>query len=325
MTKKWLYSAAVGALLIASEAFGVTVQDVLKIDWDNYRWNFDKLAHTYSGMYRNKIMKDTYTTRADGTVENTFVQKASFNNGGINWKYTAFYDGIQGEDSFSFTTQSNLKNKVKGKYTDKTSTQKDFSADTMITDYWVTNAVWDTQNVYTFKPANKNTQPMGPYVLDDTFQEDLESYGFIFYGSETKGITNIISDTEAFIVYETHATGFVGIYNGHEVNEPASLDRKTVQYLTTDKKTFRIQQTTTQTAINAGTVNSQTTVEADYTGKMNGKGRVTKVMETSSIHENMQLRPWAVKDLQSGTTSVHNEPAPEYGVRPGVAVGKHMK
>lgn len=322
MSKKWLYSVGVGALLMAGEALGITVHDVLSNGfWSTeYRGNQYYLEHTCPTYDRAPSIKRKIYK--DGTEKRIIKYKGIYPEvegiRGKNKKRTVY---IQDNDDISATYQQTIQAWRSNR---KEKHQTTGEAQLKYNHY---NYLGNEQTYYTAKPTYSGVRPIGPFVVDDWFRDEMNNrynQKARFDGTEETATTNIISDTEAVITRTVKQSGYVYEYNKYTVEEPSWLLREYITHITTDENHVYVNQNIKESYKNAATFDGEEEYQTQYTatfknGRFNG--------ETESIQRVTDKdRPtWFDDYSKTKTTSVHNEPAPEYGVRPGVAVDEHTQ
>ena len=322
MSKKWLYSVGAGALLMASEALGVTVHDVLS----NGFWSAEQ-----RGTY-NYLSSVTVTRPAKIKKQKSFVDEAGVEHNSkvyvikpypypqIKWKQKVWYNGEKNGEISTAAYEISKLNAKRPEYKEVTDTiitnKKELSQGAMV------GSSYTEQSDYTAKIC-KGAAPISPYVeWDDWFPNSMKKDGRSFYGTEDTSVTNIIDDNNAFITRTIKQTGYIHKYNEYLVDEPASLLRVYNTSITTDENHVYVDQYISETANYQFDVSKDTEIHYTATSE---KGRWKTMTETSTYTYRSEASDWYKDYLKSGTTSVHNEPAPEYGVRPGVAVDEHTQ
>ncbi len=206
MNKKWLCSVAVGALLIAGEAFGITVHDVLS----NGFWNTDSrclasidVSTEIQNVSKNKDFKKPIA-RCYKTEEYTRIATKIFTLGKDKvghhrWKKTYFSDKKSyynpREEEIYINNVLDMRAPHSRQKQEATVYHKFWNYLPSITDYTTgTNVV---NSVYACKP--KGGHPVGPYTENWAHQEFAPAITFQYtlLSAEHNAITNIISDHEA--------------------------------------------------------------------------------------------------------------------------------
>jgi hypothetical protein len=297
MSKKWLCSVAVGALLIAGEAMGVTVHDVLS----NGFWSAEQRAD-WGQLERDtlipkyKILKDKTITDEDGEKFFSKITTSGVTLSRIHWKNKLCYNGLKTE---SEQTEHRVKKLIA---TNQVHQQKQ---NTIMDDYLnmkpsyedPTRYRGDVRIDYMSKPRKKEARPIGPYVMEDWFPDKMTTKSYQscrFFGTEHNAVTNIISDNEAYITGTISQTGHIDEFEGEKVDEPASLLRTYTQHITTDADHVYVEQEITENCQNNPACNVQQTYQTQYTATFK-KGRWKGETETISQVSNSQLADWYLK------------------------------
>ena len=303
MTKKWLYGVALGALLIAGNAAGVTVHDVLS----NGFWSAD-------AEQRLTVEK---LKEAGNYIEIPFKMKHKDGPAGAKidrWKETTkggtFFDtrwkDVRRHNS---TTYPSLKRKnedekliVRHEFNKEKTLNKIFREYKMLYGRGIiTNRYETEQMTYLNKPTKKEGRPAGAFVVADWFPDELTKYknpSARFFGTEHTAVTNIISDTEAYITGTIYQTCHVDEYRGYEVDEDGSLLRTYTQHITTDENHVYVQQEITEDTHNDPCYDSQNTYQTQYTATFK-KGIWKNETETISKVSQRDIAPWAAKMFQN--------------------------
>ena len=305
--KKWLYSVAVGALLIAGEAMGITVHEVLSNGfWSantERRLTLEELKEVgdYRVLsYKHKSKKINVVTEVD---RYKWITKGETESS-ARWKNTNLHTFTYNVNFFIIDDNNKLITRHK-ESKEKTITklyeydEREYKTYT----YNVSNTV---QTTYSNKPTKKDARPTGPYVADDNwFPHDLtekyEGLSASFYGTEHNAVTNVISDNEAYITGTVRQTGHIDDYGYkvdedaslYKVDEDASLLRTYSQHITTDADHVYIEQEMTENTQNDPDYNSQHTYQTQYTATFK-KGRWKGEKETISKVSNRDIAPWCI-------------------------------
>lgn len=329
MTKKWLYSAAMGALLIASEAFGVTVHDVLSNGFWSAEHRGTEAYLQEVAPHDSKIKKNTAKENADGTITYSVVYVLS---GPIMnqtfWKSRRKFKGTESDSHRQGTAKTKLIDRRDG-VKEKTVTVEQDDINLMPTKT-ATSIVYDIQETYMAKPKSKTALPMGPMVpdvIDSVYQTIIANpyWSAEFYGTEHTATTNIVSDSEAFITGVIRETGYIHTVDDYVVEQPYALLRSYTRHITTDANHVYEDQDISEVSTNDPDYNTQKHLITQYTATFK-KGRWKGSTETRTERVESHISGWAEEHYGgTGTTSVHNELAPTYGVRPGVAVDEHTQ
>lgn len=301
MSKKWLYSVAVGALLIAGEAMGITVHDVLS----NGFWSAEQrgtVKHLFEltgsedynarGKYSKTKIEEDGTERWHARVVTTgpIVD-------GVQWKEVVWYNSVEkGTDSL-LNAKIKLNAKRNKIYKERTLTNQQSKGQLYEDTYAPVNLVVNSSSTYVVKPQKKDARPMGPFVMDDWFPDAMATTSYKecrFFGTEHNAVTNVISDNEAYITGTIFQTGRVDKYDGYKVNEDSSLLRTYTQHITTDADHVYVEQVITENAQNDPIYNSQDTYQTQYTATFK-KGQWKGATETISRVLNKQMADWYFK------------------------------
>lgn len=314
MTKKWLYSVAVGTLLIAGEAMGITIHDVLSNGfWSaEQRGSYEYLMKTTGENVKRTDGKNPYKVLEDGTIEGMLIYtlKCPTITNNIRWKrkmwdhYILKKDGTsQYDDKVRLTANRNKTHKEKTLINER--------SDLIVTldEGRRTNAVINGSTAYTVKPLKKDVRPMGPLVGDDWFPDSVEKTRNVvglFYDTEENAVTNVISDNEAYITRTISQSGFIESYgySAYPVNEDATLLRVYNTHITTDADHVYVDQTITENSTNNPFYNQQDTYQTQYTATFK-KGQWKGSTETITYVTDQQAADWYLNYLkQKQTTQV---------------------
>ena len=313
MTKKWLYSVALGALLIAGEALGITVHEVLS----NGFWSAE---HRGTEAYLQevaphdlKIKKSTAKENADGTITYSGVHVLS----GPIMNQTFWKSRLKFKDTESDShRQGNAKTKLIDRHDgvkEKTVTVEQDDFDLMPTKT-ATSIVYDIQETYMAKPKSKTALPMGPMVpdvIDSGYQTIIDNpyWSAEFYGTEHTSTTNIVSDREAVITGVIRETGYIHTVDDYVVEEPYSRLCSYTRRITTDANHVYEDQDSYGVSTNNPIYIEQkhTQIRNTATFKNNHwKGSTETRTETVESH----ISGWAEEYYgDTGTTSVNAQPA----------------
>ncbi len=310
MTKKWLYSVAVGALLIAGEALGITVHDVLSNGfWSaEQRSTLGSLQYETFGYYTRRYKKEKTTILEDGSEYRSYLRTMSCSKSPVaaSWRYKNWYNEIINKEQTERTFQSKSKLvSVHPMYKEKQESQeREQDQLAYLRSYYTTvNGENIQQSVYTNKPRKKDARPMGPFVVDDWFPDAMTTQSYKscrFFGTEHNAVTNVISDNEAYITGTISQTGHVDEYSGKKVDESASLLRTYTQHITTDADHVYVEQEIIEDTQNDPVYNSQTTWQTQYTATFK-KGRWKGETETISQASNKQMADWYIKKFSQNS------------------------
>lgn len=305
MTKKWLYSVAIGALLMAGEALGITVHDVLSNGfWSAEQRGTEKYLQQIvpHPEYTEKTLKFKYKEDENGNITMSWTSvSAGPKVNHTRWKKRWHVDQVRTEKNIFRKEKSQLIAKRDRMYKEKTTTIKD---DGYSLTYDSEDNILDTYT-YTVKPLGLDVRPMGSFVVDDWFPDSLTrpTTSAQFYGTEHNAVTNVISDNEAYITGTISQTGHIDEYFDKKMDEPASLLRTYTQHITTDEDHVYVEQEITENTQNDPIYNRQTTYQTQYTATYK-KGRWKGSTETISQMQNAQLADWYIKYMQDRSSSV---------------------
>lgn len=264
--KKWLYSVAFGALLVAGSALGVTTHEVLSENW----WSEDTRAtHEHLDEIaphpnpNGKVKKDKTTTDANGDVRRTYVVVYKGPAvAGTRWKAKTSETRIDGDDFQSYDIYEKLTSKRQhGTYKEKSVQNDQWTAST----YLLGDGEGSHLNTYTVKALKKDAKPIKGYVVGEPFRDSmLLRRNYQFDGTEEVAVTNIVSDREAYVTGTVRQSGYLNAFRGYEINKPASLLREYTKYITTDANHVYIDTTITETTQNEIMSNAQRYYKINY-------------------------------------------------------------
>ena len=303
MTKKWLYSVAVGALLIAGEAMGITVHDVLSNGFFSSeiletREHLARITDWKSFLKKEKMIQDE-----DGKEKRSFVYiNKAYAMESVQWKNKSLIKQWTSEDE-KVKTWEDVGKLVARRPLYREKGISDQYRQENYGSYFLTNEYLKSTGVYTNKPCKKEARPVGPFVVEDWFPDKMATTSYKncrFFGTEHNAVTNVISDNEAYITGTISQTGHIDKYDGEKVNRPASLLRTYTQHITTDADHVYVEQEITENAQNAPQRNSQATWQTQYTATFK-KGRWKGSTETFSQTQNSQLADWRLKQLSQNS------------------------
>ncbi|MBR5901611.1 hypothetical protein IKZ40_04610 [bacterium] len=295
--KKWLYGVALGALLVAGNVAGITVQEVLNTPYEEYRGNSSDFFKIFKGYYRGKYNKESHTVDPDGTRRDSFLYTISCPKlVTTRWKYKEWYNGEENQTMYGIDNDELLKDVLRGEYKETTTThrQEKYISDGIGT----TNYTKNIQETYTVKPLKKSAHPMSPLVVDDWFSDHHTGMNLSanFYGTEHTAVTNIISDNEAYITGTIRQSGYINEYYGFIVEEPTSLVRTYTQHITTDADHVYVTQDINEKS--QFFYNEERSFQTQYTAKYK-KGRWKNVTETISNVAQGSALPWLINYYNS--------------------------
>ena len=201
MNEKWLYSSALGVLLIVGEVLGITVHDVLS----NGFWSTQERATEMSlnaettDNYKEKYKKETETPREDGSVEKSYLYtKKGKTTNDVVWAQSKNYWGKTGTTNPLENDQQTLK--VVSRHRKEQSTSDEWKAQTLM-ETCPTNIAEESVASYTFKPRKKDARPVLPYMPNtEWFARIANQYpGHLWAQDDWAYYTNFVSDTEAIV------------------------------------------------------------------------------------------------------------------------------
>ncbi|GEM_PF-3753000 len=201
MNEKWLYSSALGVLLIVGEVLGITVHDVLS----NGFWSTQERATEMSlnaettDNYKEKYKKETETPREDGSVEKSYLYtKKGKTTNDVVWAQSKNYWGKTGTTNPLENNQQTLK--VVSRHRKEQSTSDEWKAQTLM-ETCPTNIAEESVAFYTFKPRKKDARPVLPYMPNtEWFANIANQYpGHLWEQTARSYYTNFVSDTEAIV------------------------------------------------------------------------------------------------------------------------------
>lgn len=315
MNKKWLYSVAMGALLIAGEALGITVHDVLSNGfWSaEQRGTYEYLdkatgyrAKTSSGRYKLKETDVAYEQIGVWTVKGPKID-------GLKWKARFWRNDIISVhfDKTKTSEKEKLIATCNKTHKEKTITYRQSDIQKFV---YPTNTVETASSTYIVKPLKKDVRPMGPLVVDDWFPSSIEkdkSLDAQFYGTEENAVTNIISDNEAYITRTIAQTGYLWDYEGYPVNEDTSLLRTYNTHITTDDDHVYVDQTICENSTNNPKYNQQDAYQTQYVATFK-KGQWKNSTETITHTSNKQAADWYLNYLKQEQTTRISSQQPDY-------------
>ena len=303
MTKKWLYGVALGALLMAGEAMGITMHDVLSNGfWSaEQRSTLASLQKETRGYYKGRYKKEKTTILEDGSEHYSYLRTISCPKSPVaSWRYKKWYETITNKEKTDSTNHSNSKLiSSRPMYKEKLEIQEQGQRQLAYLPPYYSAVEHQSiqQSVYINKPRKKEARPVGPFVVDDWFHDEMTTTSYLecrFFGTEHNAVTNVISDNEAYITGTISQTGHIDKYDGEKVNRPASLLRTYTQHITTDADHVYVGQEITENTQNDPYYNSQATWQTQYTATFK-KGRWKGETETISQIKNQQLADWVIK------------------------------
>ena len=303
MSKKWLYGVALVALLIAGEAMGITVHEVLSNGfWSaEQRSTLASLSYETRGYYKERFKKEKTTILEDGSEHYSYLRTISCPKSPVaSWRYKRWYNKITNKEKTEGTDHSNSKLiSSRPMYKEKLEIQEQGQSQLAYLPPYYTAVELQSiqQSVYINKPRKKEARPIGPFVAEDWFPDEMTTTSYLecrFFGTEHNAVTNVISDNEAYITGTISQTGHIDEFDGKKVNQPASLLRTYTQHITTDADHVYVGQEITENTQNDPYYNSQATWQTQYTATFK-KGRWKGETETISRVRNQQLSDWVIK------------------------------
>ena len=319
-SKKWLYGVALGALLIAQSALGVTVHEVVSNGW----WSEDTRAtHAYLDEIaphpniNGKMKKLKVTTDENGNPKSTFV--VVFKGpavAGTRWTARTSETRINADEYQSYDRTEKLTARRHKTYKEKSVDKEQQYGST----YLLGDVLWNQQDTYTVKPLKKDARPMGGYVVEERFKDEMLfpfNRDFRFDGTQEEAITNFVSDSEAYITGTVRQSGYLKSFMGYVIDEQASLLREYTTHITTDvdlKKNVEyvyIDRKITEITTNEGYSNAQRNYEINHVVTFKD-GRWKNSRETMTLVSNSQTADWFKEYLKAeenstATVSVHSD------------------
>ena len=284
---------ALGALLMAGNALGVTVHDV----FSNGFWSAETRTtkeKLLSGDYKIKHnpKKPKRDRRGNFVYSGTdqYMPKESF----PKWKITERYKTFANEDS----RVENISGRLTALMNDckeKAATIEQDVRSCPTNGGFFTKADLQSQTKYMSKPRTKEARPMGHFVVNDWFLDAIRECGKVdFYGTEQTAVTNIISDNEAYITRTIHQTTWINSFYGVKVNEGAALRRTYDTHITTDDDHVYVDQVIGEVSTNNPTYNTQSEYKTQYVATFK-RGRWKGSTETITMTQNSQAADWYIK------------------------------
>lgn len=319
MTKKWLYSVAVGTLLIAGEAMGITVHDVLSNGfWSAEQRGSYEYLDKATGHHAKRVDKKF---KAGEIEEGVYTASVIWTERGpklndINWRGKFWYNYIMTPTTDKITSKTKL-NAIRNKtHKEKTLTCEQTHTEIIetIDATYSTNSVMSSSSDYVVKPLKKDARPMGSFVVDDWFPDSMEKRWESeakFCGTEENAITNVISDNEAYITRTVAQTGYIYNHRREPINKDASLLRVYNTHITTDADHVYVEQEITEDTQNDPYYIRKNTYQTQYTATFK-KGRWKGSTETITRIGNQQMADWYSEYLkpylrQNQTAVVSNQ------------------
>lgn len=302
MSKKWLYSAALGALLIAGNALGITVHDVFSNGfWSaEHRGTMDYLEKMVPHAVRTK--KERVKENEDGSCVRSYILvQPSLGRHGVRWKAKSWCTDILTADELIYNRTVKLTDKQPGIKECTLMDKQEIEKYSMLYGM-TTNIAINTRETYTVKPSERSARPMGPTVIDDWFQETMQSNKFCQYqfcGTEETATTNVVADNEAYITRTIRQSGYLNKFFDVVIDEPSSLFRVYNTHITTDEDHVYVDQTISETSTNSDWLDYQNNYQTQYTATFNAKGRWKGATETITITQNAHASDWAMNYLKS--------------------------
>ena len=308
-SKKWLYSVGVGALLMAGEALGITVQDVLSNGFwaAEHRGTMDYLEKMVPHAVRTK--KERVKENEDGSCVRSYILvQPSLGRHGVRWKAKSWCTDILTADGLIYNSTVKLTDKQPGIKERTLIDEQEIRKYSML--YGETNIAINTQETYTVKPSKRSARPMGPTVIDDWFQQKMQSDKFRQYqfcGTEETATTNVVSDNEAYITRTIRQSGYLNKFFDVVIDEPSSLFRVYNTHITTDEDHVYVDQTISETSTNNPYDNTQKQIQTQYTATFK-KGKWKGSTETRVEKDDSQRADWYKRNFWCETTSVNAQP-----------------
>ena len=203
MSKKWLYSVAAGALLIAGQAAGITVHDVLSNGfWSSeLRQTEESLNTATTDNYKEKY-KNEKTEEYEGLIKTSYLyKKKATTTDGIKWSQKKYQTDEKETATSNRTAVINQTIKTKlPKFKEQIMSYEIHSVGFVFPPF--SNYGDFERQDYSFKRRARNARPVHPFIFNnDTnwFFNTLDQFphGEIFL--EHVATTNITSDSNAHI------------------------------------------------------------------------------------------------------------------------------
>ncbi|MBR5624347.1 hypothetical protein IKW72_05200 [bacterium] len=289
--KKWLFSVAVDALLVAGNAAGITVHEALSNDFwaSQSRYNVAELKATTQ--WKDKVKKDKYGRAKDGSRTNSYIHMEwGQDEEGTSWKTKLWNNSRYDYETFQ---QVNFKRKdtCRTKSYKERNLASGYENETQ--DNGCATARDGMDNVqYKVTPVGKDVRPMRPFVMDDWFPGSMRTSKYRkarFFGTEHNAVTNIISDNEAYITGTVSQTGHMDEYFEYKANADTFCLRTYTQHITTDENHVYVEQEIIENA--QTTFDRTTTQQTQYVATFK-KGRWKGSTETSSSVWQNEAMPW---------------------------------
>ena len=202
MSKKWLYSVAAAALLIAGQAAGITVHDVLSNGfWSTeIRQTEETLNAATTDNYKEKYKEKAREINDIGLEIKSYVytKKAKTTND-VSWTQNTLHRFVDEENVKIYEDNQVIRVKNydrKERIKERNSVSTDYVEDCPLIIYGLEQAQ------HSFKPTKKGARPVEPFFPDTEWFRQLseEKYpGFCYSTSILNAETNIISDSKAQI------------------------------------------------------------------------------------------------------------------------------
>lgn len=299
--KKWLYSVALGALF-ASHAFAITTHEVLSNGW----WSEDTRAtHAYLDEIaphpniNGKMKKLKVTTDENGNPKSTFVVVYKGPAvAGTRWTARRSETRINADEYQSYDRTEKLTARRHKTYKEKSVDKEQQYGST----YLLGDVLWNQQDTYTVKPLKKDARPMGGYVVEERFQDEMLfplRQDFRFDGTQEEAITNFVSDSEAYITGTVRQSGYLNSFMGYVIGEQASLLRKYTTQVTMDVNNVYVYRKITETTTNEGYSNVQRDYEINQVVTFDDKGRWKNSKETVTSTYKSETADWFKEYLKS--------------------------
>ena len=317
MSKRWLYSVAVGALLIVGEAMGVTVQDVLSNDfWSpSHRGTAAYMAsltekehvlpHSKTLMYKDR-------TKSDGTGKFACADVSYASMGKIKWRNTNYLHTNIVKEQESFILYIRDKYKIKAVREAHKEKHKITRVATLLQDekQWGQNSDENITTVYKDKIRQPDGKPIKPFVLENWFTEQMTNSWFLngqLYETKDVAITNVVSDNEAYITRTIHQSGYLYDWMGYPVNEDAFVLSTYTTHITTDEDHVYVTQDITEKFKNEFicVTDGENNYTTEYVATRK-KGRWKTAQETITQTLKSETCPWYYdyKKSEASNTSV---------------------
>ena len=282
---------ALGALLVAGNAAGITVHEALSNDFWASQSRYDVKELKATTQWKDKVKKDKYGRAKDGSRTNIYIKMQwGQDEEGTSWKNKFWYNSRYDYETFQ-QVNSKQKDTCRTKSYKEKNLTSEYMNETQENGYFLAN---DYTNNFQYKvtPVGKDVRPMRPFVMDDWFPDSMTTKSYQkcrFFGTEHNAVTNIVSDNEAYITGTVSQTGHMDEYMGYKANADTFCLRTYTQHITTDENHVYVEQEIIE---NAQTIRDKTmTQQTQYIATFK-KGRWKGSTETMSGVSQSEAMPW---------------------------------